>query len=204
MLDRHLYGRLIDGLVARYPSYDALALFLETWVGHELAMISAPDALPYVARRVVSAARSQGWLGELVAVAADESPHIAALQEVRAAMREPAPAAASAVRVALLLPPRLDGLAAAIGADHRVTAAAPRRAHALVVGTDVLSPGAGLGADLSLPVALVHDPSAVPAAGVPLARSLAASVTQIVVAGEPRDTARRVVDHLAAVVGARR
>lgn len=202
MLDRHLYGRLIDGLVARYPSYDDLALFLATRVGHELAMISAPGALPHVARRVVSAARSQGWLGELVAVAADESPHIAALQEVWAGLREPVPA--PALRVALLLPPRLDGLAAAIGADHRVAAAAPGGAHALVVGTDVLSSGAGLDADLSLPVALVHDPSAVPAAGVPLARSLAATVTQIVVAGEPRDTARRVVDHLAAVVGARR
>lgn len=204
MLDRHLYGRLIDGLVARYPSYAELALFLQVAVGRSLPLISAPDALRLVAHQVIVAARAQGWLAELVTAAADDAPHIPELQEVRAALREPAPAAAPALRVALLLPSRLDGLAAAISADHRVAAAAPGGAHALVVGTDVISPGAGLDADPSVPVALVHDPSAGAAAGVPLARSLAASVTQIVVAGEPRDTARRVVDHLAAVVGARR
>ena len=69
--------------------------------------------------------------------------------------------------------------------------------------TDVTAPP-GFGVPSAPPVALVHHPAAAPASGVPLASSLAASVVQIVVAGEPRDTARRVVDHLSAVVGVRR
>ena len=204
LLDRHLYGRLLDGLVARYPGYDELALFLERQLGRALAVISAPDALPHVARRVVSAARAQGWLAELVTAAADESPHIAELQEVRAAFPIPPPAApAPALRLALLLPPRLGDLAEAVRADRRVAVTGAAGADALVVGTDVTAPP-GFGVPSAPPVALVHHPAAAPATGVPLASSLAASVVQIVVAGEPRDTARRVVDHLSAVVGVRR
>jgi Effector-associated domain 1 len=206
--------RLADGLGEHYPSYDLLELFLIDHVGRELARITAPDALPLVVHRVLVAARAGGWLADLVEAAADDSPHSAAFRDVRAALRTAVPPAVAVLAVTdldvvVVGPSRLHALAEALRADDRVgrvgclpSVEAARScldaADALVVSTEAPAPDGPLPAARLLPVVLVETPA--PGSGRPVAASLAGPVTQIVVAGEPEETARRIVDHLVAVV----
>jgi hypothetical protein len=209
VLDRNIRRRLADGLAEHYPSYVALEMFLIDHVGRELAMITPPEALPLVVHRVLAAAQAGGWLAELVEAAADDSPHSAAFRDVRVKLRAAVPPAVADLDVVVVGPSRLHALAEALRADDRVgrvgclpSVEAARScldaADALVVSTEGPAPGGPLPAARLLPVVLVETPA--PGSGRPVAASLAGSVTQIVVAAEPEETARRIVDHLVAVV----
>ena len=199
MLDMRMRRRFAGELVERYPGYDELAIFLEGNVDRVLATISAPDALPLVVHRVLRAARAGGWLAELVEAAADDTAHSTVFQEVRASLRAAAPPSATELDLVVVLPTRWHALAEAVRADPRVGRVGrvpTAEADALVVGTDLTWSGGAA----TVPVVLVEPPGPDPGTGSRVAPDLAAAVTQIVVAGEPRETARRIVDHLAAVV----
>ena len=207
-LDRAARDLLIDELCLLYPSYDELRIVLDLKLGRALANLSDRDALVQVVFRVVKAAEASGWIDDLVTAAAADSPHSTVLRQLADAL-PPEPVPARDLEVVVVAPPHWETLAAAVQADDRVravggcTSAEALRgglgaADALVVSSEILCAGERplLG---SVPVVLLETGRAL-SPGRTLAHALAERVTQIVVAGEPRDTARRIVDHLAAVV----
>lgn len=211
-VDREARERLLDELCVLYPSYHELDMFLDRQLDRPLASLAALDALPRVVFSVIRAAQARGWVGDLITAAAADSPHSAVLQKLVAEL-PPEPVVARDLEIVVVAPPRWEPLAAAVRADDRVRAVgwfssadALRGglggAHAVVVSSEILCEGERplLG---PVPVVLLETGFA-SSTGRTLAHALSERVTQIVVAGDPAGTARRIVDHLAAVVGASR
>jgi Effector-associated domain 1 len=220
VLDHQARECLCNELCARYPSYDEFHMFLSFKLNRSLAQLAAPDALESVIFKVVETAEACGWIRALVTAAASDSQHRPLLQQLVSVLPPvPSPSIAEAVAVrelvmVLLVPLRWESLAVAVRADHRVrrlasftTAEAARddlhEADALVVSTEIVWSAARPRPRLraALPVVLLETQrDQTSPVRHTVAHDLAGLVTQIVVGGDPQDTARRIVDHVASVV----